>query len=34
MKLAQVLGSGSNALSGRSTPLPLTTDVDRVRVWK
>jgi beta-glucanase (GH16 family) len=32
--LSQVLGSGSNAFSGQSTPLPLTTEIDWVRVWK
>lgn len=32
--LSQVLGSGSNAFSADSTPLPLTTEIDWVRVWK
>ena len=32
--LSQVLGSGSNPFSADTTPLPLTTEVDWVRVWK
>jgi beta-glucanase (GH16 family) len=32
--LTQVLGSGSNAFDEAATPLPVTTTIDWVRVWR
>jgi hypothetical protein len=32
--LTQALGVGDNAFDPSTTPLPATTEVDRVRVWK
>jgi beta-glucanase (GH16 family) len=32
--LSQVMGSGSNEFDASATPLPLTTEIDWVRVWK
>jgi len=32
--LTQALGVGSNAFSPKSTPLPATTEIDWVRIWK
>jgi hypothetical protein len=32
--LTQALGVGTNALDPSSTPLPATTSIDYVRVWK
>ena len=34
LALSQVLGRKTNAFSPASTPLPASTDVDYVRVWK
>jgi hypothetical protein len=32
--LTQELGIGGNAFNPASTPLPATTEVDYVRVWR
>jgi hypothetical protein len=32
--LTQALGIGTNAFNPASTPLPATTSIDYVRVWK
>jgi hypothetical protein len=34
MALTQALGIGGNAFVDGKTPLPATTEVDYVRIWK
>lgn len=34
INLTQALGVGNNAFAAKTTPLPATTDIDWVRVWK
>jgi hypothetical protein len=34
ISLTQALGAGANALEPSATPLPATTSIDYVRVWK